>query len=158
MDDDDGMFMFDSLENSLEDFNELGHMLSSQNCGGQSPMSSYLSQASSLRVEFGACTRLGPKSKQEDRFVMIPSLDTPRGTGAEVEGYDDDSNTHRCEYSYAAVYDGKCIVALFLCIFLSLTLAELSTKSNLLSMSYFVDLICYVRVDMFANISRSLRV
>ena len=99
----------DSLENSLEDFNGFGH-ISGRNYnieGGQSPLSSFLNKPVSLRIEFGACTRLGPKSKQEDRFVMIPSLDNPAKRGAEVEGFDDDSNTHRCDNSYAAVYDGE---------------------------------------------------
>lgn len=111
----DGGYMFnmedmDSLENSLEDFNGFGCLTGNKNGqyeGGQSPLTSYLSKASSLRVEFGACTMLGPKSKQEDRFVMIPNLDTPSKRGLDVEGFDDESNTHRCDNAYAAVYDGK---------------------------------------------------
>lgn len=101
----------DSLENSLEDFNGFGYLSGSKHGhheGGQSPLSSYLNKASSLRVEFGACTMLGPKSKQEDRFVMIPNLSTPSKRGLDVEGFDDESNTHRCENAYAAVYDGHC--------------------------------------------------
>jgi len=113
-DNDDGdMFNLEdmeSLENSLEDFNGFGNLSGSKygHEGGQSPLTSYLSKASSLRIEFGACTLLGPKSKQEDRFVMIPNLGTPSMRGLDVEGFDDESNTHRCENAYAAVYDGHC--------------------------------------------------
>jgi hypothetical protein len=101
-----GMDDVDSLENSLEDFNGFGQGRGGEQ-GGQSPLSSYLTKSSSLRVEFGACTKLGPKTNQEDRFVMIPSLTVPLKSNEEIEGYDDDSNTYRCEHSYAAVYDGE---------------------------------------------------
>jgi hypothetical protein len=100
--DDDFMFGdMDSLENSLDVEDVHMHM------GGESPLSSFLNKTSTLRVEFGACTKLGPKTKQEDRFVMTPSLGSVL-PDEEVEGYDAESNTHRCDNAYAAVYDGEC--------------------------------------------------
>lgn len=106
-----GMDDADSLENSLEDFSAFGDLgrpgHSTHQSQSQSPLTSYLTQASPLRIEFGACTRLGPKTSQEDRFVMIPTLATPQHTEQQVEGFDNESNTYRCDHSYAAVYDGE---------------------------------------------------
>ena len=104
-----GMDDIDSLENSLEDFGTFGdlrHGQSQDQSHSDSPLTSYMTQPSSLRIEYGACTKLGPKSKQEDRFVMIPTLQKPLKTEHHVEGFDNESNTYRCENSYAAVYDG----------------------------------------------------
>lgn len=109
-----GMDDVDSLENSLEDFNTFGRGRSSSSGNGagiehaQSPLSSYLTKPASLRIKFGACTKLGPKTNQEDRFVIIPSLATPAKSSHGVDGYDDESDTYRCENAYAAVYDGEC--------------------------------------------------
>ena len=109
-----GMDDMDSLENSLEDFSAFGdlsgHGPTIKQHGrrdfGQSPMSAYMSKVPTLRMEFGSCSKLGPKTKQEDRYVMTPSLASPLKSGHDVEGYDDTSDTYRCENSYAAVYDG----------------------------------------------------
>lgn len=100
----------DSLENSLEDFTAFCDTTTKPRgpeCG-VSPLTSYMTKCYNLRMEFGACTKIGPKSSQEDRFVMTPDLNIPLKRYAEVEGYDDDSNTYRCENAYAAVYDGHC--------------------------------------------------
>ena len=78
----------DSLENSLEDFNGFGDMsMVTATAADKHAFSPF-------RVEYGACTKLGPKTNQEDRFVMIPSLTVPLETGGEVPGYDNETNTY----------------------------------------------------------------